>query len=353
MKNTILETKCIKTEKLFNLTLNDCLACSGCITEDGKFTEDYTKFANSEPSTYDLIISTYSKIQIYNYFLSENPCTFPEFERQLCGFLRDIKKVGHIVDTSYFQECQLEYILKEFEQNDLTITSECTGVVAYIERAYPHLLVSLSKVQSLQTMAYGYLKLRSGNAIVSVVQCYDKKLENLRDGCSFDYILTVYEFIEYLQAAGFANYHGMPGCCEIEMSKIYYKSASGGYTEYILSKASFKKEIVSGDSNERGGRMKHITSAVYQEKEYSMLKIYGLENALNFFKSQQSAAKYRFVEIFLCKNACTGGPKPLTNNNELLRSFESKLSGDPVGLKFKKREYEAKIYKKIDFKIDW
>lgn len=68
----------------------------------------------------------------------------------------------------------------------------------YAERVFPELILHLSKSKTYLQTAVEYLneihKIESKVRVVAVMQCYDKKNENGRDGTKIDYFIGTREF---------------------------------------------------------------------------------------------------------------------------------------------------------------
>ncbi|KAI4291118.1 hypothetical protein PAPHI01_0392 [Pancytospora philotis] len=179
------------------ISLNDCLACSGCITPDeaAKFAPD-TSFFNDRTTPLAFILSVHAKQSIYAQFPGWD---YGTFESALVGALHQLFNTACIVDTSYFAK-----------DSKHLISSECPAVVLYVERVFPALIRHLSTEKTYQQTACEFIR-KSGAGlaqdgcagaepkIVSVMQCYDKKDEALRDGTKIDYFIgtrDLYEFIK-------------------------------------------------------------------------------------------------------------------------------------------------------------
>lgn len=261
---------CAKPE---TINLNDCLACSGCITSDEskKFQVD-ASFLNDKSTLSSFIFSKQSKLNIYSYFKSFINLTYREFELLLIQYLRKVYNLLHIVDTSFF-----------VKKLDNKISSECPAVVLYIERLYPALIGLLSDQKTLQQKASDFIVCLNNNTkghrIISIQQCYDKKDEINRDNTKIDYFLGARDFIEYIKD-DFLN--------------------------------SFEKLELNYDSE------KWEISYLDDFKEVS-----GLENCLNVLNKAKkninedgmySPNSNTGLELRICKNGCMSGPALYDSN---------------------------------------
>ncbi|ADM11548.1 putative iron hydrogenase [Encephalitozoon intestinalis ATCC 50506] len=345
--------KCIKTDTPFNLSLSDCLACSGCVTTDeaGALSADISFVRDSAPQT-SFVLSPQSKVNIFNIYGKGN-MSYREFEGALSSFLRAKLNVRRIVDTSSMRRKIYKEIYKEYLATDHLVISACPGVVAYVERTAPHLIDYLSRVKSPQQMAFSLVK---GDRTVSVMPCQDKKLESGRDGVKFDHVLTTREFRRVLDELEFElflkanswNHHEIE---DMEVTQWNIGTSSGGYAEFILSKHRSVKKI-----KDRNGIREYMV-----DDGGIVSQITGLENSINYFKiSKTKGPKYKMAEVFLCKNSCIGGPGQERINSVEVDSAEYNIYGkeqpeiyysDP-GLE-EKRTFRPVSVKRIDFKVDW
>lgn len=247
---------CIKPEVI---SLDDCLACSGCIQveEASKFKSDL-EFLNDNTTKFSFIISVQSKMNLkYFYpFIS-----YEIFQKNLIKFIKDTFNVSMIVDTSYFK--------KESFEN---ISSECPAVVLYIERVYPDLLDKLSPLKTFQQLASSFITERIGSEdqkIVSIMQCYDKKDEIKRDKTKIDYFIGSKDFYNFI--------------------KDKFKPLENIEYELLPWEQSYDQKIE---------------------------EISGLENCINIFNKAKSQ-NVGNLELRICKNGCSKGPalNPIEQDN--------------------------------------
>lgn len=371
--------KCVKTETPFDLSLNDCLACSGCITdhEPGLLSVDLSFVDNPTVKT-SFVISPQSKVNLFNIY-GAGRMSYRTFETLLSIFLKDKFNVFKIVDTSYMRSKIYEETYKEYLGEKHLIISSCPGTVMYIEKTAPHLIKYLSRVKSPQQMAFSLVK---GSRTVSVMPCYDKKLENGRDGVQFDYVLTTIDFYKVLNDLGFdilvriynkdllnesgsglkheermgdatekTNMEEGLGMDPWERTQWNIGSSSGGYTEFIAKKSP--KCVVTKVK-------KGIEEYEVFENEV-ISQITGLENSINYFKSSKVRGPvYKMTEIFLCQNSCIGGPGQLRTNKIETDIEAYKECGKEQPTVFyleadldEKREFNEEKVKKINFKVEW
>lgn len=327
--------KCIKEEKPLELTLNDCLSCSGCITDTEKSSIFLTNLPELKKCTLEkeFLISPFSKLNIYNHFLAlGHKFTYSDFESFLSHFF--YKNNLKLTDTSFYLNDILKNIKKELILKNKLIVSDCPGVVKYIERNGHHLIDFLSQVYSPQEVAL----ISSTRVKVSVIPCLDKKLEQVKA----DYYITTTEFVDYLEFMQFKFENKLI----IEKNKSNFrKSFSGGYTEFIINELNEEFTVIERNKG----------FIIYQSEKYTLLKIYGLKNLLNFINLTRKEFDFNFAEIFLCENACVSGPTRIKLNlqNEVKAIEEEEVTDKSVGIDCFGKVFEVKKVRKVNFKVEW
>lgn len=210
----------------FTFKLDDCLACSSCITDfTAKKVPSIEELKSTELS---FLISPHSKMNMYNHYRILKPVDFDEFESILISFLKKTFNINKVYDTSFIKNTLFEKVYDESEQDKLII-SDCPGTVSYIERQGHHLMKYLSKTKTQQQVMRDFVQGRC----VSVVQCYDKMMENKRDGTDIDFIITTYDFYKMIVEAGFLEHLDKDNCLDYEKCNIRYHY---GYLDYIINK---------------------------------------------------------------------------------------------------------------------
>lgn len=344
-KGSVENQKCIK-DTPFELSLNDCLACSGCVTDAEAFKTVDLSFASDSATSTSFVISPQSKVSLFNAFKGD--VDYDAFENMLCAFLKMRFNVFKIVDTSYMRPRIYDSIHKEYMNSSHLITSACPGTVMYIEKTAPHLVKYLSRTKSPQQMAFSLVR---GTRTVSVMPCYDKKLENGRDDVQFDHILVTKDFHRVLDDLGFQEFVATEKqageLSPWEQTQWNIGSSAGGYAEFICSRGSFTRRTVRKGIEEYlgGGNV--------------VLQITGLENSMNFFKSSKANGPgCRMAEIFLCPGSCIAGPGQIQTNAAGAdaaaygRIGKEQPSTVYAGIENERAFQEVRVKKK-DFKVDW
>ncbi|KAI8870663.1 iron hydrogenase [Ramicandelaber brevisporus] len=396
------ETKLEKAE----ITLNDCLACSGCITsaesvliEQQSHKELYAVLSasasasasasspssSSLPSTTATAAAGDSDVSMRRKLIvvSVSPQTRAALARKygldqltvarrITAFLKQLG-VHLVLDTSLARDIALlegarEFVDRYRQQNESQtsmpmLASACPGWVCYAEKTHGNLLPYISTTKSPQQVMGSLVKYHIGKQHdctpdqvyhVSVMPCYDKKLEASRDDFysdiyrtrDVDCVITTGE-LEKMFSEQLANLVG-----EGETASIlsYTKEApldtvsdireagstdcitrspgtsSGGYLEYIMRYAA--KELFGVDdadvpSGNGGIKTKVVRSSDYREVTLTVdgkpalvfIAAYGFRNIQNIVRKMKlGRLTCHFVEVMACPSGCINGggqPKPI------------------------------------------
>lgn len=212
------------------ISLSDCLACSGCITSAEEVLvaqhshDQFLKALKEGTKKFVVSISHQSRVSLASAF----GYTVEAMDRMLISFFRDRMGVKFVVGTALGRKLSLleessRMINKKLEQKTNpqlgikpTLSSICPGWVLYAEKTHPHVLPYMSLVKSPQQITGCLLKnlaaeelkcLRSEIYHLSIMPCFDKKLESARpevDGTPEDdpdvnCVLTAKEFVQLLE----------------------------------------------------------------------------------------------------------------------------------------------------------
>ncbi|TIB67811.1 iron hydrogenase [Wallemia mellicola] len=186
-----------KLEKA-EITLNDCLACSGCITSaetvliESQSHLEVKKYLSKDNDKKTMIasISPQSLASI-----SASLSSRPSNEVLLRRLRHHLKSIGfdYVFDTTFSRHLSLLEILNEFNSldsnNRLLLTSACPGWICYVEKTHGELIPFISTTKSPQQVMGSLVKYwfsqrinKSASDIyhVTIMPCYDKKLEASR-----------------------------------------------------------------------------------------------------------------------------------------------------------------------------
>lgn len=277
--------------------LNDCLACSGCITS----AETVLVTEQTRQQLYDILAHNAQAPQDLQKIVIVSLCSASR--TALCKFygeassLSVFRRLQHffvtvlgaymLFDTTFGYNFSLRAAAKEFVQRyqsgqvcgqtmKTLLSSECPGWVCYAEKKQPHMLEQICTVRSPQqimgTLVKSYLaeQLASklGRSIgrgdifhVSIQACYDKKLEAAREDFAdkdhvrdVDCVIATNELIRMIEErgpeGGFLSIPESPLPTDSPFPTWYQNamgqfclqkhpgSSAGGYLAYILSYAA-------------------------------------------------------------------------------------------------------------------
>ncbi|XP_068605743.1 cytosolic Fe-S cluster assembly factor narfl [Brachionichthys hirsutus] len=356
------------------ITLNDCLACSGCITsaesvlitqqsheELFKVLKD-NMLGGTEQKVVVVSVSPQSRASLAAcYDLSST-----EAGRRLTAFFKSLG-VHHVIDTSFSRtfsllESQREFVerfqRKEQESNVLPMmTSACPGWICYAEKTHgnfilPYISTTRSPQQVMGSLVKGYFAEQQGLSPqqiyhVAVMPCFDKKLEASRadfymdkaETREVDCVITSGEVQKMLEEKNVSLNDIEPAPLDTMFSSVsedeflnHDGSGSGGYLHHVFTYAA--KQLF-------GEEVKDLTYKVLRNKDFQEVTLerdgvvllcfastYGFRNIQNLVqKLKRGKSSYHFVEVMACPSGCLNGggqlrPLPGQDPKELLQKVE-------------------------------
>lgn len=258
------------------ISLNDCLACSGCVTSAetvliGMQSIDEVEQALGSPGgrTFVASISPQSLASLATRYAYAHPSSSGDGPLTLSTLLHRIahalrQRGFHVVtDTSFARHLALREHVREFRERRAardsgaqdaprlpTLASACPGWICYAEKAHGELLPYIAATKSPQQVAGVLAKKCIGPAHggapvyhVAVMPCYDKKLEASRrqlehEGVKeVDCVLTTGELHDLLLASHFDPYAPVPDeAAPSAWPQLLQEpgSSSGGYLFAVL-----------------------------------------------------------------------------------------------------------------------
>ncbi|CAF0716024.1 unnamed protein product [Brachionus calyciflorus] len=198
------------------ISLDDCLACSGCVTSaetvliNQQSTDELFKIIENNKKHIEnqkfchvkkiiVSISPQSRASLAaRYNLDLETCT-----KKLCGFFKNYFNAEFVFDTTFSREFSLieserEFVerFRKFQSNSSSVklpilTSSCPGWICYAEKTHgsfilPYISTVKSPQQVMGSLVKDYLcknifDMTPDNIYhVSIMPCYDKKLESSR-----------------------------------------------------------------------------------------------------------------------------------------------------------------------------
>lgn len=282
--------------------------------------------------------------------------------------------VDQVIDVTIGRDLSLVYSAQEFVQNyrhrqnptnavnntplnTPILSSLCPGWICYAEKTHGFILPHISKVKSPQQIVGSLVKYWYGPKVnlrpdqvyhVSVMPCYDKKLEASRQDFyndifstrDVDCVLTTTEMEKLMEEKGYNWDESVEDVMDSPLHKLsnipsniaqewqYYPSSphlyslssstTGGYVNYIMQYAA--KELFNIDlsvEHSHNVSIKTIRNSDYQEislvnGDTTVLKFalaYGFRNIQNIIRKAKTnkVSQYDYVEIMACPSGCING----------------------------------------------
>lgn len=348
------------------ITLGDCLACSGCITSaEGvlitqQSQEEVLKVLNEnkehkkagEDDLVKTIVFTVSQqaiLSIAQKFAGES---VENVAKHLSGYL---KRLGadYVLNTKIGDDLSLIESRNEFieryksavidngnnTKNILPmLSSTCPGWVCYAEKTHgnfilPYVSTTRSAQQIMGVLVKQYLAQKIGTTAgriyhVTVMPCYDKKLEASRDDFfseaenskDVDCVITSIEIEQMLQGQDVnlleENTVSLDWPWNVNEPSTsvwaHETSGSGGYSEHIFKfavKELFNDEVT--ELNYKNLRNPDFKEVIYEKDGKVLLRFAianGFRNIQNLVqKLKRNKCDYHFVEVMACPSGCLNG----------------------------------------------
>ncbi|KAF2883849.1 hypothetical protein ILUMI_22318 [Ignelater luminosus] len=384
------EGKIQKLQKV-EITLSDCLACSGCITSAESvlvtqqsqeellrvFTANKVLHNSGQSADAKLIIVSVSIQPILSlavkFSLSPNECA-----SRLIGYFKqlgaDMVVDMTIADNFALLESQKEFIKRyratesDGVKNMLPmLASSCPGWVCYAEKTHgsfilPYISTTKSPQQIMGSLIKDWVsKNLSGRSIyhVTVMPCYDKKLEAAREDFfnqeiqsrDVDCVITAIELEQMLQNDGITLQDVPPSTFsepwtlkqDLETKPILKRhigSGSGGYADHIFQYAAKELFGLECDKLEYKNLRNPDFREVILEKDGKILLRFAIANGFRNIqnlvqKLKRGKSQYHYVEVMACPSGCLNGgaqirPQGGITLKELTHNLESLYNSLPV-----------------------
>lgn len=342
--------------KKAEITLNDCLACSGCITSAESVLiaqqskdELYKILAENELCNEDtkrLLVASISPQSLAS-IAAKFGMNMEECTSRLVTFFKGIG-IHYVFDTNLARNIALiemeEEFVNRFKENDKRfplLTSSCPGWICYAEKTHGQFILPyISKVKSPQqimgSLVKNYFAKRLGISPsrvyhMTIMPCYDKKLEASREDFyndiyksrDVDLVITSLE-VEGILVEKSIDFKSLsPQSIDVELSFVdeqrrlltHPGSSSGGYLEQVFRYASnvlFGWEIRPDTPLQykvlRNKDFQEVTLLVNGEEKLKFAFAFGFRNIQNIVqKIKRKKCAYHFVEIMACPSGCANG----------------------------------------------
>ncbi|KAL0480629.1 cytosolic iron-sulfur assembly component 3 [Acrasis kona] len=347
------------------ITLADCLACSGCVTSAESVLvnqqsleefERYFETKSDEEKVFVLSIAPQSRASIAAFFQTDITTAL----KKLTSFFKTNYNARYVLDTNWSRHFSHLEIIQEFmdkyKNNKLPLlASACPGFVCYAEKSHgedvlPLISTSKSPMQVMGSVVKSYLSkqmnVKPSNIYhASIMMCFDKKLEASRDDFLWDpndvnahevdIVLTSSEVVELLQKKGVKNptdFQNIPSevidetFSELEHlgngvvptnGPFLQSTGSGGYAEVVFRYAS--KHLFGITLPEelkyktgRNSDLKELILSDPNDPSKILLRFAvanGFRNIQNIIRKLKPNARagYHFVEVMACPSGCLNG----------------------------------------------
>lgn len=345
-----------KLEKV-EITLADCLACSGCITsaegvlitqqsqeEVRRVLSDNNKAKLESKEDVKAIVFTVSQQSMLSiakkYQLSPE-----EAERHLAGYFKQIG-ADYVLDTKIADDLALlesrnEFMKRFSDQKSFKlpmIASSCPGWVCYAEKTHgdsiiPYISTTRSPQQIMGMLVKQLLAQKLGLSAdkiyhITVMPCYDKKLEASRDDFfndvvesrDVDCVITSIEIEQMLEKEGKALKEFNLGNFDWPWTESapesfmwsHELSGSGGYSDFIFKHAAkvlFNQEVAKLEyKNLRNPDFREVIL----EKDGAVVLRFAIANGFRNIqnlvqKLKRGKSSYHYVEVMACPSGCLNG----------------------------------------------
>ncbi|KAJ1956603.1 Cytosolic Fe-S cluster assembly factor nar1 [Linderina pennispora] len=346
------------------ITLNDCLACSGCVTSAETvlitMQSHHELVSVLKEKSKQLVVVTIAPQSVASLAQKYNMSTLQVAQR-MTAILKGMG-VDHVYDSAFARDLTLVESAREFverfkasSQQLPVLASWCPGWVCYAEKTHAEALPYMSTTRSPQQAMGAVVKNYMANKLgitpdqiyhVAIMMCYDKKLEASRDDFyndiyktrEVDCVVTTGEFDRMLDEQGVAFAEISPAPLDSLFktngdNTALYTSAgtsAGGGLEYIMSYAArtlfdiaiAPEEIADAGRGTRAHELIQVKLVRNQSDHREMVlldpktrqpvlkfaTVYGFRHLQNLVRKLKSGrATFHYVEVAACPSACSNG----------------------------------------------
>ncbi|XP_031627871.1 probable cytosolic Fe-S cluster assembly factor CPIJ010948 [Contarinia nasturtii] len=368
------------------ITLGDCLACSGCITSaEGVLItqqsqeevlkvlkENNVNKAAGNDDQVKTVVFTVSQQSILSLAYKYGSTDMEEIAQRLTGYL---KRLGAdlVVNTKIADDLSLIESRNEFLERYKSIvlsdegaktenvlpmlSSTCPGWVCYAEKTHgnfilPYVSTTRSPQQIMGMLVKQYLSQQLNIGAdriyhVTVMPCYDKKLEASREDFfneainarDVDCVITSIEIEQMLSGEGVQlldeNKISMdwPWKTETPTHSVYgYESSgSGGYAEHIFKHAAKELFNETIDNVEFKALRNPDFREVSLEHDGKVVLCFAIANGFRNIqnlvqKLKRGKSTYHYVEVMACPSGClNGGAQIRPDGGDSVREMTAQL----------------------------
>nr|CAB3231020.1 cytosolic Fe-S cluster assembly factor narfl [Phallusia mammillata] len=364
-----VDTTSGKSKKLqkAEITLNDCLACSGCITSAEtvlvamQSDEELYKVLNFNKTAAEAdkkIVVVSISPQARASLAAKHKQQSTEAAVALTHFFKSLG-VSYVLDTTYARELALIQCAEEFierfrseteNKNLPLLTSACPGWICYAEKTHGDMLIPhISAVKSPQQITGTLVKELVAKHCevtpdhvyhVTVMPCYDKKLEASRQDFyndiystrDVDLVLTSGEvetmlkketrtLTELLLAVDATQSNSARPISELQAAFLdnlellnHSGGGSGGYLDFVFKRAA--KQLFGRNVDKVEYKVarnnRDFRDVTLKDEDGKVLlhfaAAYGFRSIQNLVqKMKRSKCPYHYVEVMACPSGCLNG----------------------------------------------
>lgn len=364
-----------------SISLQDCLACSGCITSAEEvllakqthtiLLEDLQKYQNEKWFVFS--ISHQSRVSMSAY-LGLDVSAFDEF---LIRFMKEKHGFKYAIGTELGRALSINKINQELmaakqREEGVKLSSVCPGFVLYVEKTKPEILPYLLNVKSPQQLTGLLLKTFLAKELqtditdiyhLSIMPCFDKKLESARPELvnEVDCVLTPREMIELIKEANVNIHDYIRSTSTEQLDEMYQQSAprewpypveswssnlgsaSGGFAwQYILSLKLHYDDADAGAIPTAIKEIKgknsdvieyHLVNSETGEKLGSSAVVNGFRNIQNLVRKLKPNGKVKVGSGIISRRRRAGG-KTTSNDGNDNNNNEGEIAANPTACDF-------------------
>uniref|UniRef100_A0A1I7ZG26 Fe_hyd_lg_C domain-containing protein n=1 Tax=Steinernema glaseri TaxID=37863 RepID=A0A1I7ZG26_9BILA len=325
------------------VSLNDCLACNGCVTsaEAVLVQEQSADKMLEEIKNSEFPVVTISPQAVCS-IAARRSMTVPATARLIASYLKSLG-VKHVIDSSFARALTLELSYEEWLEKQKEPTpsplfcSVCPGFVCYAEKTHGKLFVPLmSHVRSPQALSGALVKDYLARKLnirpetifhATVMPCFDKKLEASRSEFKMngtipevDCVISTSELNQLIEGftAEETECDGPSSSALSWLNSVEHgvmrgsmdEETSGGYGEYILRR--YLEKGAADLKVKREMKMKNMEIVEVSNGDgavvFSMAKVYGFRNIQNMVqKLKRNKFPISYVEVMACPSGCSNG----------------------------------------------
>jgi iron only hydrogenase large subunit-like protein len=334
--------------KSATVSLNDCLACSGCVTSAETVLinmQSLTEFLSNVHEGKKTVVITLAPQAVTSLALKYGLSNI-HMAQKLTTVFKSMN-VRFILDATCGQdvalvEAQAEFVNRFRNGNSIPVlSSECPGWICYAEKTQgKQILPFISTVKSPQQIIGAFVKKQIASKLqippnlifhVTIMPCFDKKLEGSRNDFfdemyetrDVDCVLTTSEIVTMLEDNKVDIHSIATSPLDTLFSNVNTQQnnffgavdvgASGGYLENIFrfaAKSIFHTEITGNLQYQRGRNpdWKEVSLTIEGKEVLRFVQAYGFRNIQNVMRAiKKGDCPFHYVEIMACPSGCLNG----------------------------------------------